>query len=63
MSRAAYDFVLAIGDDRTDEDVFRSLPPEAYSIHVGSGKTAAQYNLRDPDEVFEFLSQLATHAF
>ena len=58
ISRSPYDFVLAIGADRTDEDVFRSLPPEAYSIHVGSGKTDARFNLRDPDEVCEFLSQL-----
>jgi trehalose 6-phosphate synthase/phosphatase len=59
MSGSAYDFVLAIGDDRTDEDLFRILSPETYSIHVGTGKTAARYSLRDPDEVFEFLSQLA----
>ena len=29
------DFILALGDDRTDEDTFRALPPEAYTVKVG----------------------------
>ncbi len=38
-----YDFVLAIGDDVTDEDVFDSLPEDAWTIKVGrSGQTHAQ---------------------
>jgi trehalose 6-phosphate synthase/phosphatase len=28
------EFILAIGDDRTDEDTFGALPPEAYTVKV-----------------------------
>jgi trehalose 6-phosphate synthase/phosphatase len=41
------DLVLAIGDDRTDEDLFLALPPGAISVRVGRGPTAARY--RAPD--------------
>ncbi|MGQ9578537.1 MAG: trehalose-phosphatase [Candidatus Aminicenantales bacterium] len=39
-----YDFILAVGDDWTDEDLFRALPEEAYSIRVGIGHTYARFN-------------------
>ena len=39
------DFILAIGDDWTDEDLFRALPPTAYSVRVGLANTAARYYL------------------
>jgi trehalose 6-phosphate synthase/phosphatase len=39
--------VLAIGDDRTDEDLFMALPPGAVSIHVGSGQSAARFHVPD----------------
>jgi trehalose 6-phosphate phosphatase len=46
-----------IGDDQTDEDAFRLLPPEAVTIHVGPATTttAARYRLEDPGEVLRFL--------
>jgi len=46
-----------IGDDQTDEDAFRLLPPESVTIHVGSATTttAARYRLEDPGEVLRFL--------
>ena len=31
MSRGEYDFILAAGDDRTDEDLFLALPDRAHS--------------------------------
>ena len=36
LAKYPADFVLALGDDRTDEDTFRALPPEAYTIRVGT---------------------------
>jgi trehalose 6-phosphate synthase/phosphatase len=39
--------VIAIGDDRTDEDVFAALPPSAHTVHVGSGNSRATYRLPD----------------
>ncbi len=58
LANESYDFMLAIGDDRTDEDLFASLPAEAYSIRVGMANTRARFNLRHPGEVLELLRSL-----
>jgi trehalose 6-phosphate synthase/phosphatase len=52
-----YDFVLAVGDDKTDEDMFRILSDDAYTIKIGSGHTSAQYHLTDQIEVLRLLTQ------
>jgi trehalose 6-phosphate synthase/phosphatase len=52
------DFIIALGDDHTDEDIFKALPPEAYTIKVGSNISAARYYLRDYKEVRELLKSL-----
>nr|WP_320133839.1 bifunctional alpha,alpha-trehalose-phosphate synthase (UDP-forming)/trehalose-phosphatase [uncultured Holophaga sp.] len=48
-------YVLAIGDDRTDEDLFRALPVSACSIRVGQGPSEARYRLPDPASVRRLL--------
>ncbi|MDM8177467.1 MULTISPECIES: bifunctional alpha,alpha-trehalose-phosphate synthase (UDP-forming)/trehalose-phosphatase [Olivibacter] len=53
-----YDFILAIGDDRTDEDTFKALPEKAISIKVGSNVSAAKYYLEDQEEVRDLLTFL-----
>jgi trehalose 6-phosphate synthase/phosphatase len=53
------DFRLGIGDDRTDEDVFEHLPPEAWTVRVGPGPSRARYRLADTDAVRGFLNELA----
>jgi trehalose 6-phosphate synthase/phosphatase len=55
-------FMLAIGDDRTDEDLFGALPDGAVSIHVGSGDSRAGYRLADVWKVRAFLSELSARA-
>jgi len=50
-----YDFIVAFGDDYTDEDVFRSLPDNAVTIKVGSNVSAAKFYLRNPAEVRKLL--------
>lgn len=52
------DFILAIGDDRTDEDLFRALPQEAFSIKVGMQPSYARFNLPDTAAVHELLNGL-----
>ncbi|MBW2121950.1 MAG: trehalose-phosphatase [Deltaproteobacteria bacterium] len=42
--------VLAMGDDRTDEDMFRCLRDEDMSVLVGTGKTRARMRLKDVGE-------------
>src|SRR5215213_6477602 len=50
--------ILAIGDDRTDEDLFTVLPPEAITIKVGPGATHARFRLDGVPAVRAFLSSL-----
>jgi trehalose 6-phosphate synthase/phosphatase len=53
------DFIFGIGDDWTDEDLFRALPPSAFSVRMGLGNTAARYYLGDPAAVRQLLRDLA----
>lgn len=58
LARYPADFILALGDDRTDEDTFRTLPPEAYTVKVGGGRSLARFNLASPTEVRQLLRKL-----
>jgi trehalose 6-phosphate synthase/phosphatase len=51
------EFVLAIGDDCTDEDLFRALPATAYSVRVGLAETAARYYLNNHKGVRRLLRE------
>src|SRR5690606_8886968 len=53
-----HDFILAIGDDYTDEDMFKALPQNAYTIKVGNHISVARYYLEDVNEVRELLKTL-----
>jgi trehalose 6-phosphate synthase/phosphatase len=53
-----YDFILAIGDDHTDEDTFKALPDFAYTIKVGIAKTDARFQLLTVQQVRALLHQL-----
>ncbi len=52
-------FVLAAGDDYTDEDMFRELPPESYTIKVGPGDTKARFQLSSVDDMMALLEDLS----
>ncbi len=54
----APDFILGIGDDWTDEDLFRALPAEACSVRVGLANTAAHYYLSSHTAVRRLLGEL-----
>jgi len=58
LHRNHYDFILAIGDDRTDEDTFQALPSEAITIKVGDVMSAARYYLKRWQDVRELLGAL-----
>ncbi len=53
-----YDFVLAIGDDWTDEDLFKILPKDAYTIKVGMFLSYSRFNLHNCSEVVKLLKKL-----
>jgi trehalose 6-phosphate synthase/phosphatase len=62
IGEEAYDFLLALGDDWTDEDLFRVLSDSAYSIKVGLQQSYARFNFRDRAEVGQLLADLAQQA-
>ena len=53
------DMIVAIGDDRTDEDLFKALPIDTLSFRVGMVPSFARYNLPGPEDVLSFLSAFA----
>lgn len=54
------DGIVAIGDDWTDEFLFRHLPTDAITIKVGTDKTVARYYIDNYKEVRNFLKIMQT---
>ena len=65
------DFLLCIGDDRSDEDMFESIAlsvsnpalstiPKVFACTVGQKPSMAEYYLDDTSEVMKLLEGLAT---
>ncbi len=54
-----YDYIMALGDDHTDEDMFKVMPASAFTIKIGSNISAAHFFLRDFREVRGLLRSLA----
>ncbi len=52
------DFILGVGDDYTDEDMFRVLPDDAFSIKVGLGDTSARFQVTSVEKVLQLLRKL-----
>jgi len=57
------DFILALGDDHTDEDIFKALPDDAFTIKVGNNISEAKYYLNDYNEVRKLLWSLVKEDF
>ncbi len=55
MGQKSYDFILAVGDDWTDEYTFDAMPEEAYTIKVGTKATKASYYIESVELVRELL--------
>lgn len=58
ISRKNPDFILALGDDFTDEDVFKVLPETAWSVKVRFGPSAARFHLSSPGKVRALLREM-----
>lgn len=52
------DFILAAGDDVTDEDLFAALPSSAVTLKVGSGFSKARYRVKDVATVRFLLTEV-----
>jgi trehalose 6-phosphate synthase/phosphatase len=60
LEQSNYDFILAIGDDATDEEMFEFFLPDsnASTIKVGYGNTYAKYKLASIEDVVLILKNL-----
>jgi trehalose 6-phosphate synthase/phosphatase len=58
LAERDWDFIMAIGDDHTDEDTFKVMPPKAFTIKVGMAKTAARFQLVGVQNVRSLLERL-----
>ena len=54
-----YDFILAAGDDKTDEFLFRALPDSTCSIRIGLNPSFAKYNVVEISSFLKLLESLA----
>jgi len=55
LGDTSFDFILAVGDDWTDEFTFEAMPEGAYTIKVGTKTTKASYYIESVDLVREML--------
>lgn len=53
-----FDFVMSIGDDVTDEDLFEVLEEGSYGIKVGFGSSKANYRVRSWQSVRKLLKKM-----
>ena len=59
LENQSWDFVMAAGDDYTDEEMFAVLGEQAYSIKVGSSASKARFNVDSVREIRLLLKELA----
>jgi trehalose 6-phosphate synthase/phosphatase len=61
LEKEKYDFILSIGDDTTDEEIFELFLPDdnAYTIKVGNGNSFAKKRFNSVSDVVLFLKHLS----
>lgn len=59
LNQQHWDFIMAIGDDHTDEDTFQALPPHAITVKVGLDRTSAKFKVRTVEESRSLLEAIA----
>ncbi len=58
LAEDEYDFIMALGDDWTDEYTFGAMPEKAFTVKVGTKSTKAAYYIDSVDSVRELLKKL-----
>ncbi len=58
IAKEYYDFILAAGDDKTDEFLFQAIPDFGHTIRVGLSPSFARYNVPDTDSLLALLQAL-----
>ncbi len=59
IANEEWQFILAAGDDYTDEEMFSALPENAFSIKVGLGISKAKYQVDTVKEMRMLLKNLS----
>lgn len=61
LARNSFDFILSVGDDQTDEEMFAFFISDqnAFTVKVGNGETLAKYKLSGFNEVVSLLKNLS----
>ncbi|MFB3766446.1 MAG: bifunctional alpha,alpha-trehalose-phosphate synthase (UDP-forming)/trehalose-phosphatase [Methanotrichaceae archaeon] len=59
LSNGSFGFILAVGDDSTDEDMFKVLSENAYTLKVGDSESCARFRVMDQSEVLRLIKKLA----
>lgn len=57
LLRKKFDYIFAIGDDWTDEFLFKELPEESITVKVGVQNTEARYFIHDTTGVRKLLKK------
>lgn len=50
-----FDFIMIVGDNKTDEDLFRVMPENAITIKIGSHPTFAAYSIKEQSMLYNLL--------
>jgi trehalose 6-phosphate synthase/phosphatase len=58
MQQKEYSFLVAVGDDYTDEEMFAVMPETAYSVKVGASISKARFNVDTVQDVRSLLQRL-----
>ena len=58
LEKNQWDFIIAAGDDYTDEEMFAVMPQDAYSIKIGIGISKARFNVNTVVEFRTLLKEL-----
>lgn len=58
LKNPKFDFIMSIGDDITDEDLFEVLEEGSYGIKVGIGSSKASYRVRSWQSVRKLLKKM-----
>ena len=62
MGNIEYDFIIAFGDDWTDEYTFDAMPDSAITIKVGEKRSKAKYFVESYRDVRELLREMGGDA-
>ncbi|MCC7026567.1 MAG: trehalose-phosphatase [Saprospiraceae bacterium] len=60
VEKGNYDYILSIGDDKTDEEMFDMLllNNNAHTVKVGEGNTVAKHRVNNVDDVISLLEEI-----